>query len=132
MTIENAELSDRGFKGGKFTDRYGEQCSISESSICAVEGDGEGWCIWLGVDKPICTQLIPGKGWTDVPIPEDALHTGRMHLSQRQVGELIPHLQYFVETGYLPTPEQHDEFVKHLDDNRVQDIINDFFSEVSN
>lgn len=132
MSIENETMNDRGFKGGKFTDRYGAQCSISESSLAVCEGEDKGgYCIWLGVDKPECKVMVPGQGWTDHVIPEDAVHSGRMHLSQKTVAELIPHLQYFVETSYLPTPGQHDEFVKHLDENRVQDIINDFFAEVS-
>lgn len=132
MSIQNEALSDRGFKGGTFTDRYGEKCSIRESSLAVIEGeDMGGYCIWLGIDKPKCKVLVPGQGWTDHPIPDEALHSGMMHLTQRQTAELIPHLQYFVETGYLPSPGQLNEFVKHLDENRVQDIINDFFAEVS-
>lgn len=131
MSIENKALSDRGFKGGEFIDRYGSKCSIQESSMAATEGDGEGHCIWLGINTPECKVLVPGHGWQDVTIPEDALHSGRMHLSQRNVRELLPHLQFFAEAGWLPNEEQLDAFTKHLDDNNVQGIINGFFDEVS-
>lgn len=129
--MENKVLSDRGFKGSEFTDHYGTKCSLQESSMVATEGDGEGFCIWLGIDEPEVKVFRPQEGgWKDVSIPEDALRRGRMHLSQRQVGELIPHLIYFAETGILPNAEQHAEFVEHLREN-VQPTINDFFSEVS-
>ncbi len=131
MTIENKALSDRGFKGGMFTDRYGKTCSLQESSLAATEGDGEGHCIWLGLEEAeIHKDLRTGPG-TIVKLDDSYTVFSRMHLSQRNVSELIPHLQYFVETGYLPNPEEHTAFVKHLDDNRVQDVINDFFAEVS-
>lgn len=131
MSIENKALSDRGFKGGEFKDRYGAVCSLQESSMAATEGDGEGHCIWLGLkEAEIHKDLRTGPG-TVVKLDESYTVFSRMHLSQRNVSELIPHLQYFVETGWLPNEEQHAAFVKHLDDNRVQDIIDDFFSGVS-
>lgn len=132
MSIENETLNDRGFKTRQFEDNYGAKCSIRESSACSVEGD-EGWYIWLGVDEPECKLLVPGKGWTDYPLPTagpNFLHSGQMHLSQKRVGELIPHLMYFAETGSLPNSEQHAAFVAHLEEH-VQPTINDFFSGVS-
>lgn len=130
MSIENDIVSDRGFKAGRFIDNYGKKCSLQESSACASNGD-EGWYIWLGLDEvEIHKGLATGPG-TRVYLDDTHDVFSRMHLSQKRVAELIPHLQYFVETGYLPTPGQHDEFVKHLADKRVPDIINDFFAEVS-
>lgn len=130
--MENIPYNDRGFKTGKFTDGYGNECSIQESSRACIEGETEGWYIWLGMDNPkIMKDTRSGPG-TQVTLDENHDIFSRMHLSQRQVEELIPHLQYFVETGYLPTLEEHDSFVKHLNDNDVQATIKRYFEEVSN
>ena len=64
--------TERGFRIAEFTDRYGEPCSIQESSL-ATE-----WAIWLGTN------------------------VDRMHLSQEMAADLIPLLQYFVDNGRLP------------------------------
>jgi hypothetical protein len=74
--------TERGFFRGEFKDRYGEKCSIQESSI-ATE-----YCIWLGCDHETCDD----KG-----LPCGA----RMHLTQEMAADLIPLLQKFVETGIL-------------------------------
>ncbi len=66
------EQTERGFNIIKFTDRYGQACSLQESSL-AFES-----AIWLGVD---------------------AGTNQRMHLTQEQVAVLLPHLQEFVENG---------------------------------
>lgn len=127
--MENEKLSDRGFLGGKFTDNYGKPCSIQESSACASNGD-EGWYIWLGLDEvEIHKDLRSGPG-TRVHLDDTHDIFSRMHLSQKRVGELIPHLMYFAQTGGLPNAEQHAAFVAHLEEH-VQPAINDFFSEVS-
>ncbi len=70
----------RGFFRGDFEDRYGQKCSIQESSI-ATEN-----CIWLGVD-------VDMNG-------EDVEH-GRMHLTQSQAHDLIHILRHFVRVGTL-------------------------------
>ncbi len=126
--IEVKVLGDRGFKGAVFKDMHGVECSIQESSACAIENDGEGWRLWLGVDNPEIKVFRPDDGgWKDVPIPGDALLKGRMHLSQRQVRELLPQLQYFAETGSLAEPEELDKFVKHIEPTK--EIIKGFFKE---
>ena len=86
------KLSDtaRGFYIGYFTDRYGQECSIQESSL-ATEN-----CIWLGVNNT-GPQL---KG----PVCEDDYNQQvmvRMHLTVDNVKELLPYLIRFVETGSL-------------------------------
>jgi hypothetical protein len=58
-------------------------------------------CIWLGTDDADPKVLIPGKGWTKVKVPKDTLFNTRMHLNQKQVQRLLPHLQKFAETGEL-------------------------------
>lgn len=73
--------TDRGFIIGEFKDRYGINCSIQESSL-ATE-----YAIWLGCNEGVHTN-------------NECL--ARMHLTQEQVGHLLPVLQYFLDTGELP------------------------------
>lgn len=76
------ERTDRGFGLGRFQDRYGQACSIQESSL-ATEA-----CLWLG-----CDEILRAPGSEPV--------NGRIHLTQAMAAELIPLLQRFVETGDL-------------------------------
>ena len=111
--------TDRGFELGKFTDRYGTECSIQESSL-ATEA-----AIWLGVDDCM-PQIMASEainlgiptggqttGWIPYPIPKEVLLTTRMHLTQEQVAKLLPSLEHFVKTGFLPDP-----------DDQVADVMN--------
>jgi hypothetical protein len=84
----NWEPSGRGFMYGEFKDRYGESCSIQESSL-ATEA-----AIWFGPNA----NTKPHMGMTAAP---------RMHLTQEQVAELLPILQHFVDTGRLPWPDDN-------------------------
>jgi len=78
--------TNRGFLLAEFEDRYGQLCSIQESSLATDD------CIWLGV-----TRGIPKKfGGSEQDIQ------GRMHLTREMVSSLLPPLLYFVETGALP------------------------------
>jgi hypothetical protein len=56
-----------------FRDVYGESCSLQESSLTTDN------CIWIG-----CSNHVP-----------------RMHLNQKMVAQLLPHLNRFVGTGSL-------------------------------
>lgn len=89
----------RGFRIDRFLDAYGVECSLQESSLAAEEGH-----VWLGCSAPNAKMLMPG-GWVDYALPEDVQVTTRMHLSQSQVADLLPALQYFAEHGVLP-PQQ--------------------------
>lgn len=127
--IVNEPLNDRGFKGGKFVDGYGMECSIQESSRAMIEGETEGWYIWLGPDNPkIMKDIRTGPG-TEVVLDDTHTIFSHMHLSQQQVKELIPHLQYFVNTGYLPNPEELTKFNKHLEP--INNQVNSYFAEVN-
>ena len=93
--------TSRGFKHADFQDRYGEKCSIQESSL-ATEA-----ALWLGIDDPEIKVMEPGKGWTDKSLEKlfpgrTTLISGRMHLTVPMVRELLPLLQHFVEHGELP------------------------------
>jgi hypothetical protein len=74
------ELTERGFQVAKFTDLYGSECSIQESSLAFPPA------IWLGVDQHYY---------------EGAITTGRMHLTLDMVKALLPLLQNFVATDEL-------------------------------
>lgn len=99
--------TDRGFPVITFTDRYGDQCSIQESSL-ATEA-----AIWIGLDdanpqimwadaKASGVETDATCGWVPYPIPKEVLLSTRMHLTQEQVADLIPVLQHFADTGRLP------------------------------
>lgn len=64
--------TNRGFLRGDFRDFYGQACSIQESSLADVAA------IWLGAQP------------------------NRAHLTQKQVAELMPMLEFFVANGTLP------------------------------
>lgn len=75
----------RGFKRIEFDDENGSHCSLQESSLA----------------KPAAIRF----GVDEIGPLMDSRHYGvqlRMHLSQAQVRKLLPALQYFAETGYLP------------------------------
>jgi hypothetical protein len=98
--------TERGFAIVEFIDRYDKKCSLQKSSIAFEE------CIWLGLTdaNPIVMASDAVKvgiktkettGWISYPIPEQVQISTRMHLTQEQVAELIPHLQKFVDTGEI-------------------------------
>ena len=108
-TIE-MEQTARGFVVGHFTDRYGVECSIQESSL-ATEA-----CIWLGVSNSDPKICVLGKGWEPVDLHKTlgvevgslSLNT-RMHLTREMAANLIPLLQRFVKTGCLPPVTSADK-----------------------
>ena len=100
------DKTQRGFKNGKFKDAYGEQCSIQKSSLATKDA------IWLGIDdaKPqiMCSNaernglVKQGEtGWQPFEIPKDVLLSTRMHLTQREVRQLLPILEKFAKTGEI-------------------------------
>lgn len=100
--------TERGFSVIKFNDYYDVSCSLQESSL------GETRAVWFGVNNAepqiLASQARafgifppPGTtGWVPYPIPKEVLLKTRMHLSQEQVQALLPSLQHFAQTGYLP------------------------------
>jgi hypothetical protein len=87
--------TNRGFGRIDFIDRYEAECSLQESSL-ATEA-----AIWFGTNEAKPQVLVQGKGWQPVEFPEDTLFNTRMHLTQKQVKELLPYLQHFAEHGTL-------------------------------
>lgn len=87
-------VTERGFPFITFEDRYGETCSLQISSLISEQA----YC-WFGVTNPTIQTMEKGKGWQPVKLPEGAVISSRMHLSQDQVRVLLPHLQAFAESG---------------------------------
>lgn len=92
----------RGFQQLVFTDRNGQECSLQESSLATEEA------IWLGINDAnpiIMASKVSSEddcsGWVKYPIHPDVLLHTRMHLTRKQVQELLPHLVKFAETGEL-------------------------------
>ena len=82
------EPTPRGFMRADFSDRYGAKCSIQESSLATEDA------LWLG-----CNEGSHHRGQC----------SARMHLTREMAATLIPLLQHFVDTGYLPRPPEPDE-----------------------
>jgi hypothetical protein len=82
------ETTSRGFQIVNFTDHNGVSCSLQQSSAIDLshEGDEGSSYVWLGCDK----NAAPHMGHEMSP---------RMHLNRQQVGELVTHLQAWLETG---------------------------------
>jgi hypothetical protein len=102
------ELTPRGFQYSKFQDANSKECSIQISSDYREET-----LLWLGLKgadpvimatkaKEYGIETEETTGWIPYSIPSDVLLNTRMHLTQSQVKELIPILEYFVEHGNLP------------------------------
>lgn len=88
--------TSRGFPVITFTDNYGVVCSLQISSAAA--GDK----IWLGVDDTSFTIFDDNMGkYITTKLPENFSVNTRMHLTQDQVKDLLPHLVKFAETGEL-------------------------------
>lgn len=105
----------RGFDIIEFTDRYNNSCSLQKSSIATED------CIWLGVTDPTPQVMAtarervvreqkealdkidrsPQYGWQDFPLHADVNIMTRMHLTRKQVKELLPHLIKFILTGRI-------------------------------
>lgn len=105
------KVSNRGFVLFEFNDHYDSLCSLQESSLASEPA------IWLGVananPKIMASQAAAHgvgtdetTGWVAYKIPEAVLLTTRMHLTQEQVAEMLPMLQHFVDTGYLPSADE--------------------------
>lgn len=90
----NIEKTERGFERINFIEANGSSCSLQISSAIQDE-----YLCWLGVDKADVKIMKPGVGWHDVKLPEGTEIFSRMHLTQSQVKELLPHLINFVECG---------------------------------
>ncbi len=79
----------KGLLRGEFIDRFGQTCSVQESSQAGED------CIWLGVEVDREGKEVPN---------------GRMHLTRDQAKSLIPVLRHFVREGTLGQDEPLGKF----------------------
>lgn len=88
--------TNRGFSKILFKDENRVECSIQKSSsACDM--------IWMGCEDADPKYFVPNgnPSWKKLEVPETALFTTRMHLTQEQVKEMIPILEKFVESGEI-------------------------------
>lgn len=103
----------RGFEIIEFDDDHGEACSLQQSSATGFErferGPGQDY-IWLGIQEThpkilaskaaaAGVQTTETTGWVEVPLPEGAMISSRMHLDRDQARELVAHLKRWIKTG---------------------------------
>lgn len=95
--VIQVKRNERGFENGKFKDSYNNECSIQKSSLAMND------FIWLGIDKPKLTVFKDENmgEYLETILPKNWMVNSRMHLSRKQVAELLPILQKFVDTGEL-------------------------------
>lgn len=115
MILGKKDKSDRGFEIVEFEDRYGETCSLQQSSMIGDYEDSMSRpgssCVWLGIHQLKARILksdaedlgieVEGEvsGWMDYPLPEQVHLFGRMHLDREQVAGLIKRLQCWLDSG---------------------------------
>lgn len=112
------KVTQRGFNKLIFKDSYGVGCRIQESSS-AMQA-----CIWLGIEdvdpkimasqaKDLGVETDAVNGWCEYPLPKEVMLNAEMHLTQKQVTDMLPVLTYFAIHGELPTwksiPEMEEE-----------------------
>lgn len=118
------EHTARGFALGEFKDRNGEKCSIQDSSL-ATEA-----AIWLGTDEANPLLFTPNIGWKPVEFPPETLFNTRMHLTQKQVAEiLLPALHRFVKTGSINLSEEEEGYYELIGKKVVKDSGKPFQSK---
>lgn len=89
------KYNQRGFAYIEFEDTHGNQCSLQKSSAALYDA------IWFGIADPEINVMIDG-GWKRLAIPEGAVVNSRMHITQKQLREILPLLQHFADTGEFP------------------------------
>lgn len=94
MELETKK-TERGFSKIIFKDSYNEDCSIQKSSSAMQDK------IWLGIDNPKLTIFENEQMgvYHKIDMPKQFSVSTRMHLTQKQVKEILPILIKFVETG---------------------------------
>jgi hypothetical protein len=108
--------TERGFGAIEFSDAYGTDCSVQQSSAIgdyedSFDNPGTSF-LWIGINEPkpvvmkadaekLGIELTPGPvaGWMPYPIPGEVVIPTRMHLNREQVEGLIEILERWLETG---------------------------------
>lgn len=98
----NKTKTSRGFGIIEFKDANGEKCTLQQSSVVRNES-----LIWFGSENIGLRGF--NQGWREISEHDimkkfnvDSLIANtRMHLTQSQIKELLPHLIQFAETGEI-------------------------------
>jgi hypothetical protein len=80
LSLGPVEINDRGFEFIEFRDKYGEICSLQQSSLAENDKPGTS-AVWLGYERK------------------------RMHLDRNQVASLIAHLFQWLDAGTFFLPD---------------------------
>ena len=121
-------MTDRGLQRIEFVDRYGEKCSIQDSSLATEDA------IWFGIDEleiKIDPSHTGGRGWVKHELPPGAHAFAHMHLTRHQVLGLLPLLHFFADKGVLPRGEAElVAYMEHRPDLRddlqsVRDLLDE-------
>lgn len=94
----------RGFSLLSFKDHNGIECRLQKSSLASTDA------IWLGAKKIGMQEFVAYRqpdAWVErTEFDEHTMEhhfvaNNSMHLTRKQVAQLLPYLQKFVETGNL-------------------------------
>lgn len=77
LSTLDKKVTKRGFGYYEFKDKYGQECSLQDSSLASEAA------VWFGVDINLKGEEV----------------RNRMHLTQDQIKALLPILTHFAETG---------------------------------
>lgn len=102
ISFKNYKTTVRGFGYFEFDDEYGAKCSLQESSLAS---DGH---IWFGVDEE--PETIKGD-------------YKRMHLSRKQIKELLPILNYFSLHGRLPKESELEQTQPSITVDKLEEYL---------
>lgn len=56
--------------------------------------------LWIGPNSAN-PKVRGSNGWIEYPVPDEVLMTTRMHVSRKQVEDLVAHLMIWLRTGSL-------------------------------
>jgi len=93
------DQTERGFDIVEFEDSYGMQFSVQASSNVDPH-------LWVGPRKPEVKTCVPGKGWSDFPLPEGVHAFSRGHLDRKMVRGIVKLMRRWLRTGLLAETEE--------------------------
>ena len=79
------------------TDSHYMEYSIQESSVDSH--------LWVGIENPY-PEVLTLQGWEPVDFPTNTLFHSRMHLTRKQVKQLVWILIKYLVTGKLEQPNE--------------------------
>lgn len=109
------QKTNRRFNFTEFNDLNHDKCSLQISSLATEDA------IWFGIDNPKLVVFENDKkgAYIEAEMPSNFNVHSRMHLSRKQVSDLLPLLSNFSENGTFyddmsNSSEQIDSIIKKL------------------